>query len=126
MDTIVRKQNFGRIMMQKYKEKINRWYNRQIDGNVENINYIHLVPRNIIHSSAKYWWKELDICSKECIDELIKEYKLNPTNLHWEHLYELSENKSWMERHLINFDIYAVDDSDDYEDSSEEEAPLNT
>lgn len=86
IDTIIRTNNFGRVMIFKY-EKI-------FDFEVA------LVPQEILQSSAGYWAKILDLyyedddtgkktISIECIKEYIKEFQLNSNDLLWKHLYDL-------------------------------------
>lgn len=86
-DTIIRNNNLGRVMIQKYKTKYQ----------------INLVPQEIILSSAEYWAKVLCFyyenydtgkkgINKEKIEEYIKEYKLNSNDLSWNHLYDLCDN----------------------------------
>lgn len=85
IDTVVRKNNLARVMMDKYNECIN--YSAI------------LIPQNIIRSAAKYWCKqlglyvtnkydELKVCNED-IDDFIIEYKLVSNELSWEYLYEL-------------------------------------
>lgn len=85
IDTIVRKNNLARVMMDKYYEYINH--------------SAILIPKNIIRTSAKYWCKQLGLyytneydelkVDKEDIDDFIVEYKLVSKELSWEYLYEL-------------------------------------
>lgn len=88
-DTIIRNNNLGCVMIEKYQEKYEYMVN--------------LVPQQIIQSSAKYWAKVLDFycedldTGKKYIDKnLIEEYielcELDSNDLDWEHLYELSYN----------------------------------
>ncbi len=85
-DTIIRNNNLGRVMIDKY-EKLNN-YN------------VSLVPRQIIQSSAKYWGKMLHLYKEdintgklcmytEDIEEYIKDHELNSNHLRWKHLYNL-------------------------------------
>lgn len=79
-DTIVRNNNLGRVMIQKYKRDHD-------DG-------VILIPQEIIKTSAKYWAKVLYIEDKQDIEEHIKGYKrygLDSKDLSWEHLYDLFE-----------------------------------
>ena len=81
-DTIVRNNNLGRVMIQKYK--------RDHDDEVI------LIPQEIIKTAAKYWAKVLYIEDKEDIEERIECYKcygLDSKDLSWEHLYDLFELK---------------------------------
>lgn len=85
-DTIIRKNNCGELMINKYET-----------------NYkVTLIPQNIIQSSAKYWAKILNVIlldldndieyvTKDLIDEFIKRTNLNPKELTWDHLYYLCE-----------------------------------
>ena len=83
-DTIIRKNNFGRLMMRKYYEYFES---------------VELIPREIIESSAEYWVKVLDFYyeddnDKKCIkkgeiDTYIKDLNLNPNDLSWQYLYNL-------------------------------------
>ena len=88
-DTIIRKNNLGRVMIEKY----------------ETYYQVNLVPQYIIQSSAKYWGKVLgfyfmdndtgkmsSICKEE-IEEFIKDFELDSNDLHWEHLYNLCDNE---------------------------------
>jgi len=88
-DTIIRNNNLGCVMIEKYVKKYEYMVN--------------LVPQKIIRSSAKYWAKVLDFycedldTGKKYIDKnLIEEYielcELDSNDLDWEHLYELSYN----------------------------------
>ena len=83
-DTIIRNNNLGRVMIEKY----------------ESYYHANLVPQEIILSSAEYWAKVLGLyykdydtgkkyIDKEEIEEYIKEYKLNSNDLSWKHLYDL-------------------------------------
>ena len=77
-DTIVRNNNLGRVMIQKYK--------RDHDDEVI------LIPQEIIKTSAKYWAKVLYIEDKEDIEELIKDLSWEHSkDLSWDHLYDLFE-----------------------------------
>ena len=91
-DTIIRNNNLGRVMIQKY-EMIQKY---KSDYNVI------LVPQYIIQSSAKYWGKVLGFyyfsedtgkyyMDKEEIEEYIKDNELDSNDLHWKHLYDLCE-----------------------------------
>lgn len=87
-DTIIRKNNLGRVMINKYED-----------------NYgVNAIPREIIQSSAKYWGETLDLyCEdidtgkycmyKEDIDEYINEKGLDSKDLRWKHLYDLCEEE---------------------------------
>jgi len=88
-DTIIRNNNLGCVMIEKYQEKYEYMVN--------------LVPQQIIQSSAKYWAKVLDFycedldTGKKYIDKnLIEEYielcELDSNDLDWEHLYNLCYN----------------------------------
>ena len=88
-DTIIRKNNLGRVMIEKYETDYQ----------------VNLVPQEIIHSSALYWAKVLgfyfmdndtgkmsSIC-KEQIEEFIKNFQLDSNDLSWEYLYYLCDNE---------------------------------
>lgn len=88
-DTIIRNNNLGYVMIDKYEKKYEYMVN--------------LVPQQIIQSSAKYWAKVLDFyyededtgkkyIDKNLIEEYIESYKLDSIDLDWEHLYNLCEN----------------------------------
>lgn len=88
-DTIIRNNNLGCVMIEKYVKKYEYMVN--------------LVPQKIIRSSAKYWAKVLDFycedldTGKKYIDKnLIEEYielcELDSNDLDWEHLYNLCYN----------------------------------
>lgn len=85
-DTIVRKNNLGSIMMDRY-------------DNIHKYN-INLIPQNIIETSAKYWAKELALYNikdgKYCIDiedidNFIKDMELDENELDWKYLYQLCD-----------------------------------
>ena len=83
-DTIIRGNNFGRHMINKYESE--REYN------------VTLVPQEIIVSYAKYWAKILnvldddkDIPSKNYINDFIESSNINPKDISWQHLYDLCE-----------------------------------
>ena len=87
-DTIIRNNNLGRVMIQKYE--------REYDYNVK------LVPQEIIKSSAQYWAKVLSLyyedldtgeegIDKESIEEYIKDNELDSNDLRWKHLYDLCD-----------------------------------
>jgi hypothetical protein len=82
-DTVVRNNNLGRVMIQKYEK------------NYPGI----LVPQEIIESSALYWAKVLDFWDtdkkriyKYSIEDFIKGAKLDSNDLRWKHLYDLCES----------------------------------
>jgi hypothetical protein len=88
-DTIIRNNNLGCVMIEKYQEKYEYMVN--------------LVPQQIIQSSAKYWAKVLDFycedldtgkkyIDKNLIEEYIESFELDSNDLDWEHLYNLCYN----------------------------------
>jgi len=79
-DTIIRKNNIGLVMIEKYKEMHN---------------YPTLVPQIIVPDEAKYWAKVLNLpypYQKNAIDEFIHDNDLDWNDLAWEHLYKLCDN----------------------------------
>jgi hypothetical protein len=88
IDTIIRKNNFGKLMIDKYEKNNN--------------NEITLIPKNIIYSSTRYWVKILNLyildldndkqfVTKDSIEEFIEENNLNKKELSWMYLYDLCE-----------------------------------
>ena len=81
-DTIIRNNNLGCVMIEKYETKYE----------------VNLVPQKIIESSAKYWAKVLRLYDdnldiyKNVIEEYIKDSELDLNDLDWEHLYNLCYN----------------------------------
>ena len=73
IDTMVPKNNLGRVMISKYEKE----------------RKVTLIPQDIIYTSVKYWEKFLNIEYKKDIEDFIKSYKLNPNDLKWKHLYDL-------------------------------------
>lgn len=110
-DTIVRKFDIGRIMINKYEKEYN----------------INLVPREIIISSAKYWCKILWLLDddgniyKKDIDNYITDNNILYNKIKWEHLYNLcienNNNTIYSDNDSIydNVSIY----SDEYNESNE-------
>ena len=79
-DTTIRKNNFGKIMIDRYEEDMNKL----------------LIPKEIIDTSAGYWAaKVLDlydsegVITREYIDGFISENGINKKDINWNHLYNL-------------------------------------
>jgi len=100
IDTVVRHNDFGRHIINRYEKQHEGVL---CDKECMRYQYVQLIPKEIIPSSAKYWAKVFDLLyydddtgknriEKEHIDEFIQENKLNSEELNWEYLYELCKN----------------------------------
>lgn len=85
-DTVVRKNNLGYYMINKYKK--NKDY------------AVSLIPQTIIGTSAKYWAKILGVIDviddkvvvkRNLIDDFIEIRDINPEEISWNYLYDLCD-----------------------------------
>ena len=80
-DTILRKNNLGFYMINKY----NKMYD------------VNLIPQDIIATSAKYWAKILDVVDdrnivrENLIEEYIETFNIKHKDISWKHLYQLCD-----------------------------------
>jgi GMP synthase PP-ATPase subunit len=80
-DTVIRKNNLGFHMINKYKKNYD----------------VNLIPQNIIETSARYWAKILNVVDdrnivrKNLIEEFIETINIKHEDISWKYLYCLCD-----------------------------------